>query len=250
MSYSYFADYYDGLTGDVDYPAKAEYFLELCRLFDHKPGLTVDLACGTGSFTLELKKRGIDVIGADMSSDMLTQAQMKTSQAGESITFIRCKMQDFVFPGKIDTCVCTLDSVNHITSKKELEKAFCRINECLSDDGLFIFDANTVYKHREVLGDNCFIFDTPDVFCAWQNNYNEKNNRVIITLDFFEPRKGGYIRSSEQFSERAYTHKEMELMLGNSGLELVKIFDDMSFDEPKENSQREIYVVRKRKNEQ
>lgn len=248
MSYSCFADYYDGLTEDVDYAAKAEYFLELCRRFSHEPGLTLDLACGTGSFMLELKKRNIDVMGADMSSDMLTQAQMKLCEAGESALLICCMMQELELPEKADTCVCTLDSINHITSEKELEKAFSHICGILSDDGLFIFDANTVYKHREILGDNCFIMDYPEVFCAWQNNYDPETNEVMITLDFFEPQGKKYIRSGEQFPERAYTHEQMKKLLGSAGLEIAGIFDDMSFDPPAADSQREIYVVRKRNN--
>lgn len=245
MSYTYFADYYDSLTEDVDYEAKAEYFLRLLEKHGHNAGVTLDLACGTGSFTVALKKREIDVFGADMSSDMLSQAQMKAAEEGYNILFICSTMQELELYGNIDTCVCTLDSINHITSEKELKKAFSNITKYLSDDGLMIFDANTVYKHREVLGDNCFIFDTENVYCAWQNDYDPETNEVMITLDFFEPEDDVYIRTSEQFSERAYTHEQMKDILESAGLSIEAVYDDMSFYPPKKNSQREIYVVRK-----
>lgn len=245
MSYTYFADHYDSLTEDVDYEAKADYFISLLEKHDHKAGVTLDLACGTGSFTIALKKRGIDVFGADMSSDMLSQAQMKACDEGYQILFICNKMQDIELYGTIDTCVCTLDSINHITSEKELEKAFSNIARYLSEDGIMVFDVNTVYKHREVLGDNCFIFDTESVYCAWQNNYDPETNEVMITLDFFEPQDDVYYRTSEQFSERAYTHEQMKAVLEKAGLRTEAIYDDMSFDPPGEDSQREIYVVRK-----
>ena len=245
MSYTYFADHYDSLTEDVDYEAKADYFISLLEKHDHKAGVTLDLACGTGSFTIALKKRGIDVFGADMSSDMLSQAQMKACDEGYQILFICNKMQDIELCGTIDTCVCTLDSINHITSEKELEKAFSNIAKYLSEDGIMVFDVNTVYKHREVLGDNCFIFDTESVYCAWQNNYDPETNEVMITLDFFEPQDDVYYRTSEQFSERAYTHEQMKAVLEKAGLRTEAIYDDMSCDPPGEDSQREIYVVRK-----
>ena len=247
MSYSYFAKYYDVLTENVDYHERALYLYELCRFHEHECGVTLDLACGTGSLTIELKKLGIDIFGVDMSSDMLSEAQMKAYENDMNILFLCQRMQELELYGQIDTCFCTLDSINHITSKKELKKAFSCICRCLADDGLFIFDANTVYKHREILGNNCYIFDTEDVFCAWQNNYIEKNNKVIITLDFFEPAGDKYVRFSEQFAERAYTHSEMQEMLDYAGLEIAGIFDDMSFESPAEASQREIYVVRKKK---
>lgn len=245
MSYSYFADYYDLLMEDVDYGTKADYFLELLKRHGHEAGVTLDLACGTGSFIIELKKRNIDVFGADMSEDMLAQAQMKLQESGLHVMLIHSSMQELELPEKIDTCVCTLDSINHIVSKTELVRAFSNISKYLTDNGLFVFDVNTVFKHREILGDNCFILETDSVFCAWQNDYSPDTNEVLITLDFFEPDEDVYVRSSEQFSERAYTHKEMEDMLTSSDLEVIAIYDDMSFEKPKENSQREIYVVRK-----
>ncbi len=249
MSYSYFARYYDVLTENVDYQERAKYLCDICRRHNHECGVTLDLACGTGSLTIELKKFGIDVFGADMSSDMLSEAQMKACENDLSILFLCQKMQDLELYSNIDTCFCTLDSINHITSKKELIKAFKSVSKYLADDGLFVFDVNTIYKHKEILSDNCYIYDTEGVFCAWQNNYQERNNKVIITLDFFEPDEdGAYIRTSEQFSERAYSHDQMTEMLGEAGLEIECIYEDMTFSSPKENTQREIFVVRKKKN--
>ena len=72
MSYSYFAEYYDILTENVEYEKRADYFLELFKKHGHDMGLTLDLACGTGTLTLELCKRGVDIFGCDMSVDMLT----------------------------------------------------------------------------------------------------------------------------------------------------------------------------------
>ena len=245
-AYSYFAEFYDILTGNVEYDKRADYIMELFRRHDHEPGLTLDLACGTGSLTLELSRRGVDIFGADSSADMLSVAQQKFDEAGKSTLFLCQKMQALELYGKIDTCICTLDSINHLPSKKAVTAAFGRIANYLQDDGLFVFDCNTVYKHRHVLGDNCFVYDTEKVFCCWQNNYFEKDNRVAITLDFFVPDGKLYRRFSEQFLERAYTREEMNEMLDNAGLFAEAVYDDRSFDPPKPDSQREIFIVRKK----
>ncbi len=247
--YSYFADFYDSLTANVEYEKRADYILEVLKRHNKSSGLILDMCCGTGSLTIALKKRGADIFGSDASREMLTIAQQKAFENEENILFINQKMQELSLPYKIDVCICTLDSVNHITSKQELIKGFSKINSFLDDDGIFIFDANTVYKHKNILGDNCYIYDTKDVFCAWQNNYNPKNNRVIITLDFFIPNRKGYDRYSEQFSERAYTRDEMSEMLNKAGMIIEAVYDDLSFVEPRSDSQREIYIVRKRINE-
>jgi len=246
-AYTYFAEFYDALTENVGYEQKADYLLTLFEKHQHSPKLTLDLACGTGSLTLALHKKGVDIFGADASADMLSVAQQKFAEEGRQTLFLCQRMQDLELYGPVNTCICTLDSINHLPSGKDVRKAFHRVSEYLEDDGLFVFDCNTVYKHEHILGDNCYIYDTETVFCAWQNNYFKEHHKVIITLDFFEPNGKSYRRYSEQFSEYAYTRQEMEEMIASSGMMIEAVYDDMTFDAPKQDSQREIYVVRKMK---
>ncbi len=248
-SYTYFAGFYDALTGNVGYDKKARYLLELFKRHNHEPGLTLDLACGTGSLTLELSRCGVDIFGVDASSDMLSIAQQKFCDDERQTIFICQKMQALELYSTINTCICTLDSINHLPSRKAVTDTFRRISSYLEEDGLFVFDCNTIYKHRHILGDNCYIYDMEQVFCAWQNNYFEKDNKVIVTLDFFEPCGKKYTRYTEQFAERAYSREEMTTMLSEAGLYPETVYDDMSFEAPGPESQREIYVVRKKKHE-
>ena len=162
--------------------------------------------------------------------------------------FIRQKMQKLELAGKIDTCICTLDSINHLPSADDVKKTFDRVNKYLNDDGMFVFDMNTVYKHKYILGDNCYIYDMDKVFCAWQNDYYEEDNEVVITLNFFERVGKLYKRNTEQFSERAYSDDKIKQMAENAGFCIEAVYDDMSFEELKENSQRAVYVLRKRGN--
>lgn len=88
-SYGFLAGCYDEFTTDVDYAAWAEY---IQRHFERAdlPGSTVlDLACGTGSLTRELSLRGYEMIGVDLSPDMLAQAAEKNRDA-EGIAPIFC----------------------------------------------------------------------------------------------------------------------------------------------------------------
>ena len=248
MSYSYFAEYYDVFMENAEYEKRAEYFLELFKKHRHDTGLTLDLACGTGTLTLKLCEKGVDIFGCDMSADMLSVAQQKADELDKSIMFIRQKMQKLELAGKIDTCICTLDSINHLPSADDVKKTFDRVNKYLNDDGMFVFDMNTVYKHKYILGDNCYIYDMDKVFCAWQNDYYEEDNEVVITLNFFERVGKLYKRNTEQFSERAYSDDKIKQMAENAGFCIEAVYDDMSFEELKENSQRAVYVLRKRGN--
>ncbi len=243
-AYTVFAQYYDELTQNVHYSGRADYIEKLLEHFNHTPGLTLDLACGTGSLTLELKKRGFDIYGVDGSADMLMQAQSKAADEGINILFLNQRMQDLDLYGTIDTCICTLDSLNHIIKAEELQLAFNKVSLFMNPSGLFIFDVNTPYKHEHILADNVFVYDKRDVFCVWQNTPLE-NLTTRINLDFFEKQGGLYRRYSESFCERAYTEQELRAMLKNSGFEILSIYDELTFEAPSKDSQRNVYVVKK-----
>lgn len=245
-SYNSFARFYDGLMEDADYKNRCEYILALAKKHNHEMGITLDLACGTGSLTRELAKNGIDVYGIDASAEMLCEAMQKNSEEGLNILYLRQKMQNLDLYGTIDTCVCTLDSINHVTNISDVAKAFDRVGLFMDDEGLFIFDVNTVYKHREVLANNTFVIENENVYCVWQNSL-EEDDVVKINLDFFEEEDGVYYRSEESFCERAYSDEQLREMLLKAGFEVEAVYGDMTFEKPAETEQRAIYVARMKK---
>lgn len=245
-SYSAFAQFYDGLMTNAEYQKRCDYLCELLKRHRHDFGITLDLACGTGSLTRLLAKKGVDVYGIDASAEMLCEAMEKSAEEGLNILYLRQKMQNIDLYGTINTCICTLDSINHLTDEKDVAKTFDRVGLFMDDDGLFIFDVNTVYKHRRVLCDNAFVYETDKVFCVWQNSLSE-NDVVEINLDFFEEENGVYYRTSESFCERAYSDECIRKMLSDAGFETEAVYGDLSFDMPKNDEQRVIYVARMKK---
>ena len=145
--------------------------------------------------------------------------------------------------GTIDTCICTLDSLNHITDKAKLQRVFDRVALFMNEDGYFVFDVNTVYKHRHILANNTFVYDTDKVYCVWQNSLKE-NNIVNIDLDLFEREGETYRRYSEHFKERAYEIDELTEMLSQSGFEVKAVYRDMSTDSLQADSDRAVFVAR------
>ena len=116
----------------------------------------------------------------------------------------------------------------------------------MNKGGAFAFDVNTIYKHKCVLADNAFVYETDDLFCVWQNNYNESDNSVDISLDFFEEEDGVYYRSGESFTERAYELSVFERLLYETGFELVGVFDDLTTEPIKSDSERAVFLAKKK----
>ena len=244
-SYSDFAFVYDGLMQDVDYKARTEYLLKLFKKYGKKPSLLLDLACGTGGFSNQMALKGIEVIGVDMSEEMLSVARENSYDLGTDVLYLCQKAEELDLYGTVDGAICCMDSLNHITDIKLLKRAIEKVSLFLEKDGLFIFDVNTIFKHEQVLRNNTFVIEQDEVFCVWQNDYNSKNHITNINLDFFIEQNGVYQRFSEEFSERAYTTDEITDILKDCYFEIIGVFNDMT-EEPLETTcERAIFVARK-----
>lgn len=242
--YTEFASYYDSLTENVDYEGRTDYICSLFEKFDKKPELLLDLACGTGGFSNCMAKRGVSVIGVDVSYEMLCEAKEKSAEYGNDILYLCQDAEKLDLYGTVDGAICCLDSINHITDYRKLCNVFSRISLFLEKDRLFIFDVNTPYKHKNILADNAFVLETDDIYCVWQNEYTG-DNTVSINLDFFKNVDGVYHRTSEQFCERAYTCDELEKALKNAGLKIEAVYDELKYENPNEKSERVVYITRK-----
>lgn len=246
MSYDDFSHYYDLLTDNVEYKKRADYFCRLLSMCGINEGILLDLGCGTGNMSFEMAEKGFDVIGVDSSIGMLNVAQQKMFESGRHILLLNQKMQEIDLYGTIDCAVCVLDGINHLDGASDVKKTFEKVSLFMNKGGAFAFDVNTIHKHKNILGDNAFVFEPDGVFCAWQNNYNPEDNSVEISLDFFEEEDGVYYRASENFTEKAYDLNDIKLWLEESGFEVVGIFDDMTTEDVKSDSERAVFLARKK----
>jgi SAM-dependent methyltransferase len=205
----------------------------------------LDLACGTGTLSEEMARRGFDVIGVDNSEDMLSIALDKKFDSGLPIQYLCQDMCELDMYGTIDVTICALDSLNHLADINSVKRAIERVSLFTNPNGLFIFDINTIYKHKNILGNNTFIYDTDEVFCVWQNTYNEKDNSVLIELNLFEKDEDVYRRFDESFSEKAYDVEMIKQICENAGLELINIYDYMTKNPPRDDSEKLTFITRK-----
>ncbi|MGN0690959.1 MAG: class I SAM-dependent DNA methyltransferase [Oscillospiraceae bacterium] len=250
--YSAFSRYYDVLTENIDYRARAEYFEKMIRRFGGKEGgILLDLACGTGSLSEEMARLGYDVIGVDSSEEMLNMALDKKFDSGLPIQYLCQDMTELDMFGTIDVTICALDSLNHLESLSDIKRTVEKVSLFCEPGGLFIFDMNTPYKHKNILADKTYVYDMEEVFCVWQNEYTgDIDNRVNICLDFFEKADGKnelYSRSSEDLSEIAFDRAVIEDILSGAGFELLAEYDHDSDDPPSEKSEKIVYAARKKK---
>lgn len=245
-SYSAFARYYDELTANIDYVKRGEYFHSLISKFGKTEGkILLDLACGTGSISEVMAELGYDVIGVDNSDEMLGIAIEKKFDKGLNIQYLCQDMRKIDMFGTVDVTICALDSINHLSSLNDVRKVFEGVAFFSEIGGLFIFDVNTLYKHRKILADNTFTYETDNVYCIWENTLNSDTDEVRMHLEFFEREENGmYSRSSDEFSEKAYSESDIEKLLEECGFELLVKYGDDTYEAPAETAQRIVYAAR------
>ena len=240
--YAEFSAVYDLLTTNVPYKEIAEYYSKIIRgITDGKRVL--DMGCGTGNLTVKLARKGFDMIGLDASADMLSFAAEKSPK----VEWICQDMTETDIGEEVDAVISTLDSINHLDSSAEIEACFKCAANSLKSGGAFVFDVNTLYKHREILADNTFVYDVDGAYCVWQNEFVEKDGSVWIDLDiFFEEEDGSYTRGGESFAEIAVSEEEIRRMLERSGFEILSVYDYLTFENPAENSEKLLFAAKKR----
>ena len=252
-SYEALAAVYDRLNDQVDYAAWGDYFEACFARYGCKPQLVLDLGCGTGSMTLELCRRGYDMIGVDASAEMLSHAMERMYSEGKSgILFLQQDMRELELYGTVGAVVSTLDCINYLTKEGDLDRCFALVHNYLDPDGVFLFDVNTPYKFRHVYGDNAYILeeetDEGACFCGWQNEFDEQSGLCRFSLSVFEELEDGcYRRRDEEQTERCYSREELTAALLRAGFDDIAFFGDFEYNAPGEDCERWYVAARCKK---
>lgn len=246
-AYTSFARVYDTFMDNVPYEEWADYIEDCLKEYGIAEGLVLDLGCGTGSITERLAEKGYDMIGVDYSEDMLEIAMEKREENGHDILYLLQDMREFELYGTVRAIISACDSVNYITEEEELEEVFRLVNNYLDPDGIFMFDFNTEYKYKEVLGEQTIAEEREECSFIWDNYYyeNEKMNEYELTLFVQEEENSDLYRKYQEIHlQRAYTLDTIRTLVENAGLIFVDAYNAYTKEEPTEYSER-ICVVAK-----
>lgn len=246
-AYTSFARVYDTFMDNIPYEEWAVYLTGLLNEYGVNDGLVLDLGCGTGNMTELLAKEGYEMIGVDNAEEMLEIAMEKREKSGHDILYLLQDMREFELYGTVRAVVSVCDSVNYIDEEEDLTEVFRLVNNYLDPGGVFIFDFNTLYKYREILGDRTIAENRENCSFIWDNYYYEEERINEYELSIFIREKENLFRRYEETHfQRGYTLDEMIRMIKDSGLEFVTAYDAFTREAPKEDSER-IYVIAREK---
>lgn len=244
--YGEFAYVYDEFMDNIPYEQWHDYLHKLLIKYGVEKGIITELACGTGTMTKLLADDGYDMIGIDISYEMLDVARQKYTD--DNILFLNQDMRELDLYGTAAAMVCVCDGMNYITDEKELLKVFEKIKIFLDYNGVFIFDMKTRHFYNDILGSRTIAENREDASFIWENEFHKDTgiNEYILTIySLIDDENDLFERSEEIHHQRAYDIKLVKDCLEKAGLTCLEVYDAFTENAAKDDSER-IYFVAQR----
>lgn len=246
-AYSDFATVYDTFMDETPYEEWCEFTVSLLQKEGIKDGLLLDMGCGTGTFTQLLEQAGYDMIAIDNSMDMLQIAMEKQrKRKKDSILYLLQDMREFELYGTVRAVVSVCDSINYLTEFEDIVTTFKLVNNYLDPKGIFLFDFNTVYKYKEVIGDTVIAENREECSFIWENYYDEEEQINEYDLTIFAKEGELFRKFTETHFQKGYTMEQIKQAIKLAGMEFIAAFDGDTHKEVHEKSER-IYVMAREK---
>ena len=241
-AYTGFAPVYDTYMDNIPYDDWADKINQLFQKYNMPMEIVCELGCGTGQMTRRLKNKGYDMIGIDVSYDMLMEAM--SSEDSDGILYLCQDMRSFELYGTVGAIVSVCDSINYLQNTEDLLKVCKLANNYLDPKGLFIFDIKTKHYY-EKLGSSTIAENREEGSFIWENDYNLKtrDNYYFLTI-YQKNEEGTFDRYEEEHYQHAFTMDEVEKTISESGLQLLDVRDVTTMEAPTEDSDRLYFIAR------
>ncbi len=239
------AAFYDALMAGVPYRFWVDYIKRVWDFHHLAPRTVLDLACGTGTVSRLLARRGYEVVGVDLASAMLRAAREKAESEGSDIPFYQQDAAELnLEPQRFDAVLCLFDSLNYILDPQRLAQAFARVARHLNPGGSFLFDVNTEYALAEgMFNQSCSRRDEA-LHYRWRSRYDPETRLCTVHMRFsYDPGDGERQAFTEVHRQRAYHKEEILQWLRDAGFARTFVYDAYSLEPAKKRSDRLFYFA-------
>lgn len=254
MAYAAMAEVYDELMGDMPYPEWIRFTTESWQRLG-QPKTVVDLGCGTGSIAVPIARMGIDVIGIDLSADMLALAERKKAAAAQkdgsrtgSMLFLQQDMREWELAEPVECVISYCDSLNYLLEEADILAAFERTYEGLQPGGLFLFDMLTPYQLQRYAEEQPFVLDDERISYIWFSEFDQERCEIEHQLTIFmqEATSLLYRRIEEAHVQRAYDQEWIRDALQSCGFSNVYSMAEFAWDkQPGPQTERIFFAAQK-----
>ncbi len=172
----------------------------------------LDVCCGTGNVAGLLSERGYNMTGLDGSKLMLDYAK----ENAPAVEFVQADARDFNLGRKFQAITCLFDSINHLLSKDDVLLVFKNIYEHLEENGIFVFDTNSLSSSEDVDLSDFSAVEEQEVFIS-QGSYNSIEKLTTYFLTAFVKENNKWERYDNKIYERYYEEELLISILKKAG---------------------------------
>jgi SAM-dependent methyltransferase len=219
LGYDRLAPFYDQFTAGYAYEPWISAIERRAMLLGLGGRRALDIGCGTGNSTMPLVERGYSVCACDISEGMVSEAQRKFPDAGDS--FFVADMRDLPPLGEFDLVLCLDDGINYLLSDSELEATFEGVARLLAPGGVLAFDVNSLLTYRTSFAET-FVSEGDGVFFAWRGEGTpeaQPGEMASAAIEIFAERDdGAWERQVTRHVQRHHPQRAIEAALTRAGL--------------------------------
>jgi len=173
-------------------------------------GLVVELGSGSGITARLVTERGYDVLGVEVSADLVEIARQRAPAARfANASLLDAELPECVAVAAIGECF------NY--AGEPLPPIFARVHQALQPGGLFLFDV--AGPGRERGGPRRGWWEGPDWMLCLEAVEYPAERRLDRRITVFRASEGGYRRSDELHVQRLYDPQEVLDELVGAGFE-------------------------------
>lgn len=235
-----FAPNFEALYWEEGAEEKVALALEMLRLDGRERIL--DLACATGRRTLELCRRGFDVVGVDIREELLEAAGGEAELKGLWPYFVEEDPRYLEFEREFDL-VLSLGggAFEHFDDDGENLRAFEAAARALRPGGRLLMQAPNVLHAEAHLPERTW-FCGGNAVDLVEQHWNGPTRRIDGTRRSIIEFEQAEDAESAPFQRRLYTVEELAQIFESVGLRLAGVFDEHGAPCAPTDAQQEIYV--------
>jgi len=236
--YTDIAPVYDSLLRHVDYQEWYEYILAIMKMHVEHPRLILELGCGTGRFGSKFSNDGFTIFGIDKSLDMLLVAK---TRAFLNFRILCADITRFHVAKKMDFIFSVHDTMNYLLDYTDILNMFHCVRATMHGSSIFMFDITTEHNILKNFDGKTSHFHFKNSSVQWSNKYDAQKKLIYSTLHFNRAGK----TTVEEHIQRIYPINEISRLVIDSGLEILGIFGDYTYEKPHDDSIMINFVTRK-----
>lgn len=221
IAYGSLAPYYDAFTRGYEHERWLASLTERARALGLPSGPVLDVACGTGKSLKPLIGCGFDVVGCDLSPEMLDVAR----HALPGVPLVEADMRQLPDLGRFAWVTCLNDALNCLLHDDDLRAAFASIASLMVDGGLLTFDLNSSLGHRRAFT-GIWTVEEPDTFMCWTGRGCDDGPQAIGRSDIviFHQADGQWQRTVSPHRERHWSTDDVATAATAAGLEITAVY--------------------------